>query len=268
MVFKNFIQNRRSVRLFQTKYLDDDMKSSVNNAIERVLNEEKSSGIDIKPIYSGFEVYNELDGKAGYSGIMIKAPAYISLKYKEINPANKIYGSFQMEKLITKLIGLGLDICWITLEPGATPEKVKLFGDDAEFIEYVVAIGYAEEKKPFTPEATSGRKEVTEIVFGGEPFNAISGEELDRRGLLDIFSSIRFAPSHKNLQPWKFVVSNDKLSLYILDDENIDISLSDAGIIMYYFYELAHGLGIKSEWEICDLNTKAEDYVLLAEYKL
>lgn len=266
----NFLESRRSVRVFKEGHLNGDVISNIKNVIDIVSKEDESKDIEFEIFYDdSFKVYNGLKDEAGYSGVMIKAPAYISLAFKNSNPITRIYGSYQMEKMISKFVELGLDICWVTLGTGLTEGKYAAFGEAGEHIEFLLAIGYAEAKKPFTPEATSGRKAVNEIVFSEKPFQAITTNELEDRGLLDLFSAIRYAPSHGNRQPWRFVIGAGDVRLYIKSDEDFSLSLTAAGIIMYYFYELASGMGLNSGWVVEDSFDEVVDgYALVAKYEI
>ena len=91
--------------------------------------------------------------------------------------------------------------------------------------------------------------------------------------MADIFYYVRFAPSVRNLQPWRFLLKDNNIEL-LLAYKNWDKSLlMDAGIIMYYFEILANSQGIKSNWQLVEsMNDeyKVEDinYKLIANYKL
>ena len=67
---------------------------------------------------------------------------------------------------------------------------------------------------------------------------------------------MRFAPSTKNEQPWRFVLNDDDFDLYIKDYKGIE-NLIDAGIVMYYYTELANYNNIDANWIVKEeLNDK------------
>ena len=79
---------------------------------------------------------------------------------------------------------------------------------------------------------------------------------LEERGLDDLFYYVKFAPSTKNSQPWRFVLKGTHVELYLKEiDQRVEYM--DAGIIMYYFQILASYMGIYNKWTLAeDLNTK------------
>ena len=85
-----------------------------------------------------------------------------------------------------------------------------------------------------------------------------------------LFYYVKFAPSTQNSQPWRFVLKNDRVILY-LEEVNGKINYMDAGIIMYYFRILVAYLGLNNEWDLAenlnDENT-INGYKEIASYKL
>lgn len=268
MALMNFLKNRRSVRDFKDKDLKADDISNIENAIDEIHRDFPWDDVKLELITDGKEVYEELEGKAGYAGVMISAPAYILLRYKNRDKINSIKGAFLMGELNTKLVELDLGSCVITLDETLEAEKDKLFGITGKNIDYIVAVGYPEAKKPFNPEATSYRYAVEEIAFVDEDFERPAREKLDQLGMLELFNALRYAPSYKNKQPWRFLIGDGEVYAYVVNDEDLEHSLTDVGIIMYYFQEMTDQMGIRNNWEIVkDLDTTG-DYVKVGRYKI
>ncbi len=182
----------------------------------------------------------------------------------------KVYGPYYMEKLITELNRLGLETCWVSVGNLEREFKNTVFGEHTGNIDYILAIGYGKRRNPFTNEPFSERIGVEELVYSGGIEKKIDNEELEHRGLDDLFYYVRFAPSNANLEPWRFLLEKDKITLFIKYREGEEPNLADAGIIMYYFSELARSMGIESEWKLIEGSHVGEDgiYEYIGEIKI
>lgn len=258
MDYMNFLKNRKSVREFR----DEDLNLEEIQAIEKAIDLVEESGADNFVRFSlvknpeGF--YKDLDGKAGYAGVMIKAPAYIAIEYKEVDTRNILEGAIFASELVTLLRELELDTCWLTLGENTKEAKEKHFGLVANNIFYAIAVGKAADPRPYSGHQFSTRKAVEEIVFVDHDFEKSAVNQLKDLNMLELFSALKYAPSNKNLQPWRFVLDKGKLSLYLIKGEDIVSTLTDGGIIMYYFQRLVENMGLKNPWlvDIKDLGDK------------
>ena len=112
----------------------------------------------------------------------------------------------------------------------------------------ILAIGEAT-KQEVREHRYDDRKGINEFVFIDDLDHKASVEELSQRGLDDLFSYLRFAPSSYNSQPWRFVLKDNFVKLY-LEDYKDEANLVDAGIVMYYFDQLTKEISINSIWEV------------------
>ena len=137
-------------------------------------------------------------------------------------------------------------------------------------INYILAIGYGKARNPFINDSFSDRIGVEEIVFTDKIGNHANVDDLENRGLGDLFYYIRFAPSTLNKQPWRFLLERDKVTLLIKYNKGEEPNLIDAGIVMYYFESLGESIGLNSKWQLVS-NTVEEGndcYRYIAELKL
>lgn len=268
MLMTNFLRNRRSVREFKNKNVSVDTIDDIKSYIE-VLKKE-THDIEFKLYENGDFIYDRLKGISGYSGIMVESPHYIALEQKSNDRYVKIYGPYYMEKLITELNRLGIKTCWVSVGRIEKQFKDTVFGEHTGDIDYILAIGYEKRKNPFKEEVFSEKIGVEEIVYSGGIEKKIDNEELERRGFDDLFYYVGFAPSNANLQPWRFLLGKDKITLFIKHDEDEKPNLADAGIIMYYFSELAKSMGIESEWQLIEGSHIGKDgiYECIGEIKI
>ena len=267
MIMTSFLKNRKSVREFKKKKVDVGTLEKIVLYLNALENEESSGDVKFELYENGENLYKELKGLGGYSGVMIESPHYISLGFTNEEEKTEIYGAYFMEKLISKLNGLGLDTCWVSIGDVSQSDKEKSLGDKKENINYLLAIGYSKPKNPFINESFSDRMGVDELVFSNSVGNPSNLEELENRGLSDLFYYARFAPSGRNKQPWRFLLEDNKVTLLL---EKEDLNLIDAGIMMYYFETLAESIGINSKWTLLgeDYEGKDPNYKYIGEIKL
>lgn len=258
MDMNNFLRKRKSVRDFVQEDLSKDKISEIKDVLVDVKDAKGADAVEFVLWENSEEIQENLKGVAGYSGVMINAPAYITMSYNNVGPAYVIKGAYAMEALISKLNNAGLETCWVTLFDVAKPAERYLFGEKGDMIDYILAVGYPKAKTPFNPLPTSNRKTVEEFVFLDESFTKPAIEKLKQKSMLDLFYNLRNAPSHFNKQPWYFVLKDAELDLFLINDKDLKYSLTDGGVIMYYFAELAKFMGLEGEWKLVE----TFDYVL------
>lgn len=263
MLMNNFLSSRKSVRNFKSRSLSKDTAEKIKNLI-RVFNSKNADAFEF--FEEGKVIFNGLQGHAGYNGVMIEAPSYISVDLGHSSDRDKVIGMYDAEELITFLDSEGLGYCWVGLFD--TPAEVvqKLFGNEHK-PNIVLAIGYPKARNPFVVEEASERKPVEDIVFDGSLDNSIDLTTLKQRGLDDLFYYIRFAPNTLNSQTWRFVVNKNSVDLYLTEYDG-KYFYEDAGIIMYYFERLYNMTGFDKEWKVCEELKPENGFVKIATIEL
>lgn len=252
MLMTNFLKNRRSIREFRRKKVDQDTLIEIISLLGKLEKEKEEYNIKFNFYEDGDNIFEKLSGLGGYAGVMVESPHYIGLEELNNNKSTEIYGAYYMEKLITDLNRLGLDTCWVSIGDLSKDLKKDIFIDLEGQTNYLLAIGYRKPKNPLINEPFSERLGVEEIVYSKNLGEEISPRELEHRGLDDLFYYVRFAPSKGNCQPWRFLLGKDKVTLIIEHEEGQKPNYTDAGIIMYYFEALGRAIGIMGEWELLD----------------
>lgn len=267
MLMTNFLKSRKSVREFKKRKVSIDILEETKLYIKS-LEEEAGEDISFKLYEYGEKLYENLKGIGGYSGVMIEAPHYIGLDLINNEPRSIIYGSYYMEKLITKLNTMGLDTCWVSVVDVDEDTKKEVFGSINGNIDYILAVGHGKARNPFANEAFSERIGVDELVFSDKIGNPVNMEDLENRGLDDLFYYVRFAPSALNKQPWRFLLGKDKVTLLLKHNKGEKPNLVDAGIIMYYFEALGESIGLNSKWKLLNKEEEKDNYKYIAELSL
>ncbi len=273
MLMNNFLRDRRSFREFRNKKAKDEILNKVIDSINEVLQEAKNESVNIGLTLhkDGDKIFEQLENIGGYSGVMIKSPHYIGLEINDSEECTEIYAAYYTEKLITKINAIGLEACWITLTHVDSDKKLDALGSKGKNTEYLLSIGYPPRKNPFTKEVTpSDRLGVEEVVFQDEVEKLIDMNVLDERSIDDLFYYVRFAPSSRNSQPWRFLLKNNKVILLMSYCDESDLNLIDAGVMMYYFEEMAKSIGINHNWKLItgEETGKNKKYKYIAEYEI
>ncbi|MGO1468654.1 MAG: nitroreductase family protein [Tissierella sp.] len=271
MIIKNFLRSRRSVREFKNRPLNPDTLDEIKGILNALVVGEDREHINLSLYEKGENISTKLEGKAGYAGVMIDSPHYIALNLKDKEDKTLIEAGYYIEKLVTELVNLNLATCWIQIENVSDELKREIFGEKTDHVDYLLAFGKEKRTNPFNEKPYSIKKGVEEIVYNEEIDNNFLVEELENKGLMDIFYYIRFAPSTKNLQPCRFLIKDNKVELLIRYMEWYESILIDAGIMMYYFEKLANYQGMNNKWQLVDskeVKTSEDIYRKVAEYKL
>ena len=267
MNMANFLKGRKSTREFKKKNITEGDLLKVRETIGGINEEIKDKKMELKLYEYGKVIFDGLKGIGGYSGVMIESPHYIALDLKNHGPEEQIYSGYYMEKIVTVFNQMGLGTCWVSLDNLDEDRKKAVFGEKAGDYDYMLAVGYPKPKNPFINEPFSERLGVDEIAFKNNLTKPADMNFLEERGLGDLLFYIRFAPSNKNMQPWRFVVQDDAVEL-VIEEQNGAYSYSDAGIAMYYFEELARGQGVKHKWvmNMHPIEVKGKKYQMIGRF--
>lgn len=253
MNYKKLITERKSVRDYKKTKVSE---KNINKILEYSINCGKLiSTIENEIIIKDNDkdnVFDILNGTAGYLGRMIEAPHYLII----LSDKNEYYvenTGYLGEKILLKAFDLGVNSCWITF-PNSDIIKEKLNITTNKEVCALIALGYdANKTKIINPmqvggnysksqidvvnDNTSFRYKIQDIVYFKEWDNKANLSDLKRMGLLEALHYARMAPSTLNRQPWRFILDDGMLILTIRDDDNTSEyeEKIDSGISMLYF---------------------------------
>ena len=265
MLTTNFLKSRTSTRDYKDKNLDENTVKKIFEIVENEAEKLGKEDLSFLVNTDGESVYKALEGVAGYRGIMIKAPAYIALNALNDNPASIVKGAYGMEEIITRLNELGIGSCWITVSDVEKTVKQSAFNFTDGDVNLLLAVGYPLDDEVHQ-QKYDDRLATEDLVFLDDFDTQATDEDLEQRGLNDIFDYAKFAPSTHNEQPWRFVIVDDEINLYIKDFKG-DVNLIDAGIIMYYIDELGKSFAMTSGWEV-NPDISSDKYTYIATKKM
>lgn len=294
MSFREFTANMVSTRDYKMSPLDEKIIIDII-AYLREINAGIGSdkGFFFVMLQKGDEVFRDLEGTGGYSGKMIKSPHYIALSVLKNEPESEFYAAYYMQSIVKKLYEMRLGSCWINVRDVSLETKSKLVKNHAGSVNYLLSFGPEDEKAikqkspklTVTNEASSykqnpygtkiseaassdkARYSLGEIVFLHEWGKPATYEELESRGMTELFYYVRNAPSYKNLQPCRLILKDGETELAIMQPEEIG-SYTDAGIMMFTLEGLAKDLGIPGVWKFRKDEPSNNEYRIIANMKL
>lgn len=284
MDYKNIIMNKSSVRDYKEKKVDEKIILELSRYANTCPRLAEDIEMDIR-IMDNDVVYRQLDGFAGYHGIMINAPHYVILLSEKKNHYMENAG-YVGESIAMKAFDLGVDSCWITFTDS---QKVihRLNIVTGKEVVGILALGYGKKKKPVTLGAlkigdnysqadmrkkygnTSTVLPLCQMVYIDKWGEGADVDKLMERALYDPMDCARKAPSTLNRQPWRFLIDGGKIILTMRKDNDISEyeERIDAGIAMLYFEDVIEQTLCKVQWKLGPVeNTYGipDDYVIVA----
>lgn len=264
MNYEKVIRGLKTVRDFKDKSVED----SVLNAMVDFgcsMSLPSSAKVNVKVVYTGTDVIENLKGKVGYFGNLIEAPHYI-LVYGENSEAFRVNAGYVIEAMRFKAQEEGLGTCWLE----ASNDKGLKFSFDMtenDHIAGILAVGIPYDgyfKQDI--EKTSDRNSVSEIVYADVWGNEVIWDELYQWGVGEAFSLVRFAPSSGNQQPWKFILREGKIYLFMVNKG--ELTDLESGIIRLYLEKAFMNLHIQRQEDKLEENVLAEEMNVPKEYIL
>lgn len=262
MLIQDFLTSRKSTRKFKTKAISGDTLKGVEDLVHGL--SEKCKNVNFSLETDGKGLAKSLEGKAGYGGVMIEAPAYVLMRLED-DRESFVRGAYYLESIITGLKKFNLGSCWVTTIPSKREEIDSAVGTKGGTLHYLLAIGYPARQLDWVNPSYSTRIALEDYVFDKELGEPIDVKDLEKSGLADVFYYLRLAPSSFNKQGWRFVVDSGKIDLYMEGEDSADAYV-DAGIVMYYFDQMVKTFGILNDWEL-DIK-QSTPYIKIAHTKV
>lgn len=294
MSFRGFTANILSTRDYKGNSVEGKVIAEVKAFLEDLNSGiAKEKGFWFILLENGPEVFNGLEGVGGYSGIMIRSPHYIGLGILRDDPEIEFYSAYYLQSVVKKLYDMKLGSCWINIRDIPAEKKRKLLNGNDGSINYLLGFGEADEKavRHKTPQirVTSDdsaykqnpygtrisenidsdkvRNSVEDIVYMYEWGRKATYEDLESRGMEEIFFYVRNAPSYKNLQPCRLILKDGEAELVVLNPKT-EGSYTDAGIMMYTLDGLARDIGIPGKWTFVKDDGAGREYCTIARIEL
>ena len=236
------IKERRSVRSFNGKPLTDEMVNKLNKIIE---DSYTLFGGDISIRLKRFDLKG--DFKPSTYGVIKGASDYFLMAIGEGEDSDLTAG-FQFEQVVLKAWELGLGTCWIagTYKGSQFDEGEKW--PEGESLKIICPVGYPEkqrfmEKMMRLTIGSNNRKAFSELFFNENFKTPLTPENKFSESL----EMLRLAPSSTNSQPWRVLVSGNRVMFYY--KPKYPITVIDCGIGICHFYETEKFNGFVGKFE-------------------
>ena len=224
------IKERRSVRSFNGAPLSEVMKSELSKAIAAA--ESPFGGhVTIR--------LREFDLKSGFKpstyGMIKGASDFFMLGIAD-DEQSALTAGFMFEQVVLKAWQLGLGTCWIAATFKGTDFDNGEKWPDGEQLRIVSPVGVAAKKSVLESivrvvAGSDHRKPFNELFFMDDFNTPLSPDNRFGQAL----EMLRLAPSSTNSQPWRALVSGDRVHFYYVPKSQA--SVLDCGIGLCHFYE-------------------------------
>lgn len=284
MDYRQMIKNKYSVRDYKDKKVDAKTAKAIRDYANHCPKLVDDIAVDIR-FMDNSAVYRQIDGFAGYKGILIDAPHYAILLSEKKDHYIENAG-YVGEGICLKAQELGVNTCWITFKDSKTIIHKLNIVTDKEVVG-IIALGYGKKLRKRTigsvktggnytqanmdrkKDSGAGRMPLQQIVYIDKWGNEADVDVLIDRALYDPLDYARMAPSTLNRQPWRFIINGAKIILAVRDDEETDEyeEQIDAGIVMLYFEGVIEQSLCSIQWHLGEIeNTYGipEEYEIVA----
>lgn len=234
------VKNRKSVRTYIEKPLEDSDKEKINKYIEYLSAEEHPFTAKVR--IKLFDVDKDINSKdLGTYGVIKGARTYLGVAVNEVPDAMEAVG-YVFEKLVLYAQSIGLGTCWLggTFNRGEFAKAMKL--TENEFFPIASPIGYPAPKNHTVDKImrkaikADTRKAFENLFFDGD-FNTPLIKETSAKYFYPL-EMTRLAPSAKNAQPWRIVKDGDTFHFFekkTIPSSKHDIQRLDLGIALCHF---------------------------------
>lgn len=270
-------EKRRSVREYKARVVETNRIEDLIGTLASKPSLIPGIRTDFVFLQDGDAVHETLDGQVGYFGKLIKAPHYMAV-LSDSGEGAFMNAGYMVERFNLMATDMGLGTCTIEVPEETGPIKKLLNIESPMELMVLLAVGYPKKERkvlniydtmlkgslsPLTElgypkidpeyagEPVSSRLAVDEIVFMGAWGNKVDMEELQQRGVDEVFYYMRLAPSWGNRQPWRFILDGTRIVLFMEGDcEGISkkVEKIEAGIAMLYLELAMAEKGVTGAW--------------------
>jgi len=290
-------EKRKSIINYKEKKLRDNDKDFLLNILENKPRLANETDLEFKFIDDGEKAYSWIEDIAKYYDEKIKAPHYFALLSNNDEMSCKIAG-YIGEWFILKATMEDIATCWLEVK-NSSKAKEKLNIKSEKEIIALIAVGYGKSEYKVSsiydnvkkmslltlidlgyPNINTkhhnlepnNRKSIMEFVYIDKWGEVPTLDELENRGLHEVFFYMRLAPSYTNRQPWMFIVKDNEIVLTIEKNNDISkiIKCIESGIGMFYFEVAMNRIGINGVWDFEKLKEEkiGEHYNMVCKYRL
>lgn len=224
------MRERRSVRSFNGKPLSKEAVAELNRAIEESYT---LFGGNVTIRLKSFDIKG--DFRPSTYGVIKGASDFFLMAIGEGEESDLTAG-FRFEQIVLKAWQMGLGTCWIAGTYKGSQFDERETWPEGESLKIICPVGVAEkprlmEKMMRMTIGANNRKPFSSLFFEDDFTRPLNPENRFSQAL----EMLRLAPSSTNSQPWRVLVSGDKVRFYY--KPKYPITVIDMGIGICHFYE-------------------------------
>jgi nitroreductase len=264
------IMTRRSVRTYSARPVDLDVIADLNGIIQNM----PPGPFGTSPQFQ--VIQGESGWIPGTYGVIHGATVFLAGTCKPIWQDIVDY-AFGMETLILWLTDKGLGTCWL----GGTFQRASLLNRmghrKGRIIPAISPIGYPGGQKRKTDRIFSGlsrsrtRKDWSQLFFIGD--DAIPAAQMLTGSYREILNMVHQAPSAMNRQPWRLVVAENQIDVYLdklihKGETQKEVNrFLDIGIACAHIGLAAQAVKLQGEWIIKGLPASTQGWMYVLTWK-
>lgn len=246
------IKRRRSVRTYQDKALEPDVREKLQRYMDSL---ENPFGQPVKKYMIDKKVATEGE-RLGTYGLIKGANTFLGISVPDTDLAHVAAG-YEFENLILEATALGLGTVWLAATFNREGFASAMGIPKDELFPAISPVGYPAAKRSLTESLmrtamrSSTRKEWDTLFFLNDFRTPLTKEMAG--DYAEPLEMVRLAPSDKNTQPWRVLKSGNSFHFYVARKSGISreeeiIKRVDAGIALSHFHQTALELGLKGHF--------------------
>lgn len=262
------IKERRSVRTYDGRLIDDDTKKKLMSFME-----------DIKNPFNIPVVFKFLNAKENglVCPVVNGTDLYVGGKIKDVPNASVAFG-FSFETFVLYAQSLGIGTVWLggTMNRPAFEAAMNL--EEDEMMPCASPIGYAAKKMSVRENMmrkaikANERLSFEDLFFDGTFEKSLSKENAGN--MIIPFEMVRLAPSAVNKQPWRILLKDNVVHFYLKRSKGfghegkLDMQMIDMGIALCHFELAAKSCDLNIIFVQSNPNLQSDDMEYIASYKV
>lgn len=243
------IKKRCSVRTYQDKELEPDVREMLQNYMDNL---ENPFGMQVKKYIIDKKLASEGE-KLGTYGVIKGASTFMGISVPDKDLAHVAAG-YEFENLILEATALGLGTVWLAATFNREGFASAMGVPKDELFPAISPVGYPAAKRNLTESLmrtamrSSSRKEWNTLFYLDNFQTPLHKDESG--DYAEPLEMLRLAPSDKNTQPWRVLKASNSYHFFVTYKSGISrgeeiIKRVDAGIALSHFHQTAIELGLK-----------------------
>lgn len=228
------IKHRHSVRTFEKQEISVEDQKTIRKLIGEIEKEPGPFGHSIKLYFLlNKDAHSPEAKKVGMYGYVKHVPGFVTGSTKKSFEGLVDFG-YVFEKLILELSKRGFGTVWLSGD--FENEDLENFARKGDVVPVMAPVGYPAYKRSLRErflrmkQEASDRKSFDELFFD-QSFDTPLAKENRSHRFYNILELVQLAPSALNKQPWRVLVKEDALHLYLERTENFPEQPNDVEVV-------------------------------------